>query len=215
MTRALALAAVMLGAQFAGAQATWSADAPKADTVKGQAIVTQVCAACHGADGNSIVPANPKLAGQIPEYVQKQMLNFKLGAGGKPAERASPVMAGFAATLSNDDIRNVAAYLASQKPSPGTAKNKDTIVIGQRLWRGGDVSKSLAACASCHGPAGAGVPVQYPRLAGQHADYTEAQLKAFRARERNNDAAGIMSSIALKMTDAEIRAVADYIAGLR
>lgn len=225
MIRALALAAMMLGAQLVGVQAAWSAEVtqaqtskaqtPKADTVKGQAIMTQVCAVCHGADGNSAIPANPKLAGQFPEYTQKQLVNFKPGAAGKAAERPSPIMAGFAAPLSNDDIRNVAAYLASQKPGSGAAKNKDAVGIGQRLWRGGDVSKGLAACASCHGATGAGMPAQYPRLAGQHADYTEAQLKAFRTKERSNDAGGMMQGIALKMTDAEIKAVADYIAGLR
>ncbi len=234
MTRALALATLMMAAQIMGTHAAWSADAAKseapkaeadkaapvkaeaakADTAKGQAIVSKVCVACHAADGNSPAPANPKLAGQIPEYIQKQLTNFKPGANGK-AERANPVMAGFAATLSTDDMRNVAAYFAAQKPSTGAAKNKDTVVIGQRLYRGGDVAKGIAACASCHGATGAGVPSQYPRLAGQHAEYTEAQLKAFRAKERNNDSAGMMRSIAAKMTDAEIRAVSDYIAGLR
>jgi cytochrome c553 len=257
MTRALALAAVMLLAQLAGAQTAWSADqasksakaeasksaakadapkgdapkaeAPKAeagttesakaapakaDTAKGQAIMTQVCAACHGADGNSVMPANPKLAGQFPEYLQKQLNNFKAAAG-KPAERPSPVMAGFVAPLSADDIRNVSAFLGAQKPGTGAAKNKDTVGMGQKLWRGGDLSKGIAACASCHGANGGGMPVQFPRLAGQHADYTEAQLKAFRAGERKNDPGNMMRSIALKMTDAEIRAVADYVAGLR
>lgn len=226
MTRALAIATLMMGVQVFAPQVAFSAEAekaapapaekaaPKADPAKGQAIVNKVCVACHAADGNSAVPANPKLAGQIPEYLQKQLMDFKPGAGGKAA-RANPVMAGFAATLSNDDMRDVAAYFAAQKPAPGSAKNKDTILIGQRLWRGGDASKGIAACAGCHGATGAGVPVQYPRLAGQHAEYTEAQLKAFRAKERNNDPAGMMRTIALKMTDAEIRAVADYIAGLR
>lgn len=222
MTRALAkatFATLMMGALVFAPLAARAADAPKAsaakaDTVKGQAIASQVCAACHGADGNSAAPANPKLAGQIPEYLHKQLLNFKAGANGK-AERANPVMAGFAATLSADDVRNVSAYYAAQKPAPGAARNKDTVVIGQRLYRGGDAAKGIAACASCHGATGAGVPVQYPRLAGQHADYTEAQLKAFRAKERGNDPAGMMRSIAAKMSDAEIRAVADYIAGLR
>lgn len=234
MTRALALATLMMAAQFIGVSQAWSADSqkpeapkadaakagpakadpPKADTAKGQAIVSKVCVACHAADGNSPAPANPKLAGQIPEYLNKQLANFKAGANGK-AERANPVMAGFAATLSAEDMRNVSAYFAAQKPSPGAAKNKETVVIGQRLYRGGDAAKGIAACASCHGAAGAGVPSQYPRLAGQHAEYTELQLKAFRAKERNNDPAGMMRSIAAKMTDAEIRAVADYIAGLR
>lgn len=226
MTRALAIATLMMGVQVFMPQAAFSAEAdkaapapaekaaPKADLAKGQAIVNKVCVACHAADGNSPAPANPKLAGQIPEYLHKQLMDFKPGAGGKAA-RPNAVMAGFAATMSNDDMRDVAAYFAAQKPAPGSARNKDTILIGQRLWRGGDSSKGIAACAGCHGATGAGVPAQYPRLAGQHAEYTEAQLKAFRAKERSNDPAGMMRTIALKMTDAEMKAVADYIAGLR
>ncbi|MBM3347217.1 MAG: cytochrome c4 [Betaproteobacteria bacterium] len=204
----------MMGAQVLAPQAARSAEAPKVDLAKGQAIASGACAACHGADGNSPTPANPRLAGQIPEYLHKQLLNFKPGGTGK-AERANPVMAGFAAMLSADDARNVSAYYATQKPAPGAARNKDTLLLGQRLYRGGDPAKGLAACAGCHGATGSGVPVQYPRLAGQYAEYTESQLKAFRAKERGNDAAGMMRSIAAKMSDAEIRAVADYIAGLR
>lgn len=219
MTRALLLATLMMGAMVFGSPAARSAaaqgpDAAKPDTAKGRAVVSQVCAACHGADGNSVIPANPKLAGQIPEYLQKQLADYKSGANGKAA-RANLIMAGFAATLSADDVRNVSAYLAAQKPAPGVARNKDTVVAGQRLWRGGNAAKGIAACASCHGAAGAGLPVQYPRLAGQHAEYTEVQLKAFRAGERGNDTAGMMRSIVAKMSDAEIRAVADYISGLR
>lgn len=208
MKRAMALA-VMLSA----AQMVTAAEPPKADAAKGQAIVTQVCAACHGADGNSPAPANPKLAGQIPEYLVKQLNNFK-PVNGK-AERASPVMMGFASTLSADDVRNVAAFLSAQPSKAGAARNKDTINLGQKLWRGGDVGRSLPACASCHGATGAGVPAQYPRLAGQHAEYTETQLKAFRAGERGNDANRMMRAVAAKMSDAEIKAVADYIAGLK
>lgn len=208
MKRAMALAAVLFAAQTASA-----AEPAKADPAKGQAIVTQVCAACHGADGNSPAPANPKLAGQVPEYLVKQLNNFK-PVNGK-AERASPVMMGFASTLSTDDMRNVAAYFAGQAPKPGAARSKETINLGQKLWRGGDTGRSLPACASCHGATGAGVPVQYPRLAGQHAEYTENQLKAFRAGDRANDANRMMRAVAAKLSDAEIKAVADYIAGLK
>jgi cytochrome c553 len=207
MKGASALAALMLCAHVA------AADLPKADTAKGQAIANQVCAACHGADGNSPAPVNPKLAGQIPEYLHKQLLNFK-PVNGK-AERPNPVMMGFASALSADDMRNVAAYYAGQQAKPGAARNKDTVSLGQKLWRGGDTAKGLPACASCHGATGAGLPVQYPRLAGQHAEYTEAQLKGFRAGERANDANRMMRGIAVKMTDAEIKAVADYVAGLK
>ncbi len=214
MKRALLLAAMVLAPQIFWVQAGNAAEGAKVDAAKGQEIVNKVCVACHGADGNSPSPVNPKLAGQIPEYLEKQLTNFKPGANGK-AERANPVMAGFAATLSADDARNVAAYFGSQKSKPGAAKNKDTILLGQKIWRGGDVAKGIPACASCHGASGAGVPVQYPRLAGQHAEYTEAQLRSFRAGERANDAAKMMRTIAGKMNDAEIKAVADYAAGLK
>ena len=211
MKRALALAALTLSLCV---QTAMAADMPKADIAKGQAIVTKVCAACHAADGNSVVPVNPKLAGQIPEYLHKQLSNFKAGPNGK-AERPNPVMTAFASALSPEDMSNVVAYLAGQKPKSGAAKSKDTVVLGQKLWRGGDVAKGIPACASCHGATGAGLPVQYPRLAGQHADYMEVQLKAFRAGERANDAGKAMRTVALKMTDAEIKAVADYAAGLK
>jgi cytochrome c553 len=185
----------------------------KADSAKGQSIVNKVCAACHGADGNSPTPANPKLAGQIPEYIQKQLGNFKSAPGGK-ADRENPVMGGMAASLSAEDVRNVAAYFAAQAPKPGMAKHPETLTLGRRIWRGGDLAKGLPACAACHGAAGAGLPAQYPRLAGQYPEYIEAQLKAFRAGERRNDANKMMQSITSKMSDPEIRAVADYISGL-
>ncbi len=214
MKRALLLAAMVLAPQILWMQAGNAVEGAKVDAAKGQEIVSKVCVACHGADGNSPSPVNPKLAGQIPEYLEKQLLNFKPGANGK-AERANPVMAGFAAMLSADDVRNVAAYFGSQKSKPGAAKNKDTIQLGQKIWRGGDVARGIPACASCHGASGGGVPGQYPRLAGQHAEYTEAQLRSFRAGERANDAAKMMRTIAGKMSDAEIKAVADYAAGLK
>lgn len=215
MKRALALAALTLSlcVQTSVHDAA-AADMPKADLAKGKAVSTQVCAACHGADGNSVVPVNPMLAGQIPEYLLKQLTNFKLGANGK-AERPNPVMTAFASALSPEDMTNVVAYFASQKPKPGASKNKDTVTLGQKLWRGGDMSRGIPACSSCHGASGAGLPVQYPRLAGQHADYMEAQLKAFRSGERANDAARVMRTIVAKMNDAQIKAVADYAAGLK
>jgi cytochrome c553 len=186
----------------------------KADSAKGQSIANKVCAPCHGADGNSPTSANPKLAGQIPEYIQKQLGNFK-AADGKKAERENPVMGGMAAGLSEQDIRDVAAYFGAQTTKPGTARHPETLAQGRRIWRAGDLAKGLPACAACHGAAGAGLPAQYPRLAGQYPEYVEAQLKAFRAGERRNDASKMMQSIAAKMSDPEIRAVADYISGLR
>jgi len=187
-----------------------SAQQPAADAAKGRTIATQVCAACHGADGNNATPANPKLAGQMPEYLVKQLVNYKANT-----ERKNAIMAGMAAPLSNEDMRSLAAFYGEQKAMQGAARDKDSVALGRKLWRGGDVSRGLAACASCHGATGAGIPAQYPRLAGQHAEYTEAQLKLFRSEERANDANGMMRSIATKMTDKEIRAVSDYVAGLR
>ncbi len=189
--------------------------APKADPVKGKEIAETVCAACHAADGNSVMAANPKLAGQHPEYLYKQMRNFK-AEGDQPAERANPIMGGMVAGLSDEDMRNLAAYFAAQKQTGEEAKgSRESVDLGRKLWRAGDAAKGLPACAACHGPAGRGLPAQYPRLAGQFADYTEAQLQAFRRDERANDAAKMMRTIAAKMTDAEMKAVADYAAGLR
>jgi len=192
-----------------------AADLPfKGDAAKAQGIVKQVCAACHAADGNSQIAADPKLAGQIPEYLYKQLENFK-AAPGKKAERDNPVMAAMVASLSPEDMRNLAAYFASQTPKPGTAKSKDLVVLGQLVYRGGVASEHIAACASCHGPSGAGMPAQYPRLSGQHAEYVVAQLKAFRSGARANDLNGVMRGVAARLSDREIDAVADYIDGLR
>ncbi len=185
----------------------------KGDAARGQAIASTVCGACHNPDGNSLIPVNPKLAGQHEEYLLKQMKNFK-GADGKQPERVNAVMNGMIAAFDENQMRDFAAYFAKQKASVGEAKNGATIEVGQKLYRGGNLEKGLPACAGCHGPAGAGIPAQYPRLSGQHADYTEAQLKAFRAEERANDPNKMMRMIALKMTDKEIKAVSDYIAGL-
>jgi cytochrome c553 len=209
------LRCALLAAAIASGHALAAEPLPKADAAKGQQIATQVCAACHGTDGNSVAPANPKLAGQIPEYIAKQLANFKPAAAGKPAERASAVMAGFAATLSPDDVRNLAAYFSAQALKPEKAQNKDTIELGQKIYRAGIADKGIAACAGCHGATGAGVPGQFPAIAGQYADYIEAQLKAFRAGERANDPNRMMRMTAANMTDAEMKAVADYVAGLR
>jgi len=210
MKRALALLSFAICA--CGAAAAESLE--KADIAKGKQTAAQVCAACHGADGNSVVPANPTLAGQIPEYLEKQLVNFKALAG-KEAERKSPVMNGMVLSLSADDMHNVAAYYGAQQIKPGVAKNTDTLALGRRIWRGGDTSNGLPACAACHGAAGAGLPAPYPRLGGQHAEYLEAQLKAFRSGERKNDANNVMRTIAGRMSDPEIAAVADFAAGLR
>jgi cytochrome c553 len=178
------------------------------DPAKGQAIVNQVCAACHGVDGNSPLSLNPSLAGQHPEYLLKQLTEFKSGA------RNNPVMAGMVANLSLDDMRNLAAYYSAQIPKQMGAKDKDLVAQGRKLYRGGNPSNSVAACAGCHSPNGTGIPAQYPRLASQHADYVAAQLKAFRAGDRANDPNQMMRATAAKLTDKEIAALAEYITGL-
>lgn len=210
MIRALALAAATLAlSTMAAAQG-----AAKPDPAKGQRIANQICVACHASDGNSPLPANPKLAGQFPEYLHKQLANFKPAAG-KKAERDNAVMAGMVANLSDADMRDVAAFYASQKLKPESAKNKDLAAQGQKIYRGGNLANGVAACAGCHGPDGAGIPSQYPRIAGQYAEYIEAQLTAFRSGARANDSNGMMRGVAAKMSEPEIKAVAEYVAGLR
>lgn len=184
------------------------------DLAKGEQIAKRVCAACHAADGNSTISANPKLAGQFPEYLHKQLANF-MPQGAKKAQRESAVMAGMVAGLSDGDMRNVAAYYSAQKLQPATAASKELAAQGRKLWRGGNAASSTAACAGCHGPDGAGIPSQFPRLSGQFAEYVEAQLKLFRSGGRTNDPNGMMRGVAARMTDQEIKAVAEYAAGLR
>jgi cbb3-type cytochrome c oxidase subunit III len=200
---ALTLLVLLAGA----AHAAETKPAFKPDLAKGQAIAAQACAACHTSDGSRGSPANPILQGQHPEYLVKQLQEFKSG------KRKNAIMMGFASTLSDEDMRHVAAYFGSKVAKPGAARNKDTIRLGEKIYRGGILQKNVPACAGCHGPTGAGIPAQFPRLGGQHADYTESQMNAFRSGARGNSAQ--MSAIALRMTDTEIKAVSDYIAGLR
>ena len=200
---AAALAAPVFSSFAAG-------DAPKAakpDLVKGEASFTAVCAACHGADGNSAIAANPKLSQQHPEYLVKQLQEFKSG------KRNNAIMKGFATALSDDDMRNIAYWLTSKPAKAGFAKDKDLVAMGERIYRGGIADRQIAACAGCHSPNGAGIPAQYPRLSGQHADYTVSQLNMFRDGSRANSIQ--MTQVAAKLNDKEIKAVADYIAGLR
>ena len=198
----VAIAGVMI------ASSALAETAAKGDPAKAQQIVTTVCAACHTADGNSITPANPKLAGQHPEYITKQLTEFKSGV------RKNPIMAGMAAALSPEDMKNLGAYFGEKKPAAGSAKDKALVAAGQKIYKGGNQSTGVPACAACHGPSGAGIPVQFPRLAGQHPEYILAQLTTFRSGERANDAAKMMRVIASKMTDQEMKAVAEYISGL-
>jgi len=179
------------------------------DPAKAQPIAGQICAACHGADGNNPLPMNPSLAGQHPEYLFKQLNEFKSGS------RNNAVMMGMVAGLSAEDMRNLAAYYSAQKPGESAAKDKDLVAQGRKLFRGGNLATGVAACAGCHSPNGAGIPSQYPRLAGQHPEYVATQLKAFRAGERANDANNMMRAVAARLTDKEIAAVAEYLSGLR
>ncbi|MDP8568813.1 c-type cytochrome [Methylophilus aquaticus] len=192
-------------------QPVWAEEATPAEAVPAvngpEKIVQNVCAACHGADGNSVITTNPKLAGQHPEYLVKQLTNFKEGT------RANAVMSGMAAALSAEDMEGLAKYFSSQSIKLAKAKSNGKGSLGEKIYRGGIAATQVPACAACHGATGAGLPKQFPRLAGQHSDYTVQQLRTFRTGERAN--APMMMTIAAKMSDAEMQAVADYIQGLR
>ena len=200
------LTSLLLATCAASMAATETPPAAKADLAKGGATAA-VCVACHTNDGSRGSPANPILQGQHPEYLAKQLAEFKSGT------RNNAIMKGFASTLSDADMKNVAAFYASKIAKPGFAKNKELVALGEKIYRGGIAERSIPACSGCHNPTGAGIPSQYPRLAGQHADYTEAQLTAFRSGVRNNNLQ--MTGVAAKLNDREIKAVSDYIAGLR
>ena len=218
MTRTLSYAfvaatAVMCTAALAEEAAPANA---KPDMAKAQQTATTICAACHGADGNSVAAANPNLAGQIGDYITLQLTHFKSGV------RQNPTMQAMAAPLSDADMQALGSYFSQQKPKGLGAKgDPEQVKAAQRLWRGGDAANDIPACAGCHSPTGAGVPKNFPRLAGQYADYTYAQLKAFKSGERGADAAGkdingrTMAAIAQNMSDAQMKAIADYAAGLR
>lgn len=203
----MSIARLMLATTLALGSLGVVAQDKQPDLAKGEASYSAVCGACHGADGNSGTPENPKLAGQHPRYTVKQLQEFKSG------KRDNAIMTGMASTLSDDDMINVAYWLASQQPKPGFAKDKELVSLGERIYRGGIAERKIAACAGCHSPNGAGIPAQYPRMSGQHADYSKAQLTAFRDGIRANSAQ--MTGVAARLNDREIRAVSDYMAGLR
>jgi len=224
MIRTLLLAALLAGicslgsvslASAAEGEAAKNAPAAKPDLAKAQATVKSVCAACHGMDGNSTAPVNPSIAGMPVEYIALQLAHFKAGI------RTNPIMQGMAAPLSPEDMTALGVYFSQQKPKGLAAKDAALVQAGQKLYRGGDTGAGVPACSACHAPDGAGIPKNYPRLAGQHADYTLAQLKAFKAGERGNDQAGkdvngrVMAAIAARMSEAQMRAAAEYTQGLR
>ena len=204
---ALTLAAVFATVGVGALAAEAAPAAAKPDPAKGQEKATQVCGACHTFDGTRGLPANPILQGQHAEYIVKQLTEFKSG------KRSNPVMSAMAAPLTDDDIRNLAAFYGGKQAKPGFSKSKDTVLLGEKIYRGGIAAKQVPACAGCHSPNGAGIPAQFPRVGGQHADYTTAQLNAFRAGTRTNGP--MMMTIAARLSDREIAAVADYMAGLR
>ena len=191
------------------------APAPKPDLAKAEQTVKEVCAACHGADGNSASPANPSIAGQHAEYLTLQLMHFQSGI------RANAVMQAMVAKLTPEEMRALGLFFAQQKPKPSTAKDPQLVAAGQKIFRGGNAASGLPACAACHSPDGAGIPARYPRVGGQYADYTLAQLKAFKAGERGSDKEGkdvngkVMAQIASRMSEPEMQAVAEFTSGLR
>lgn len=193
-----------------------SSTAPaEGDAEKGKEIAAGTCAGCHNPDGNSIIPTNPILAGQHEAYTVKQLMEFKEGDNGEPAKRFNPIMAPMVAALSPEDMRDLAAYYAQQTPQTGISNEKsvDLLELGEIIYRGGNLENEVPACASCHSPNGNGLPPNYPRLAGQHADYTYAQLRAFdKSRKNDNE---VMQLVVSRMSAREKRAVAEFITSLK
>ena len=215
IVKSLLASFLIVGSALAADAAHAPAAAAKADPAKGGSLYDTgdnarglpACTQCHGAGGNSTINTNPKLAGQIDTYIHKQLVDFTT------PNRNQPVMTTYAKMLSDDEKKNIAAWLATQQPKQGAARNKDTLELGRKIYRGGIADRGVAACASCHGATGAGLPAQYPRLAGQHQDYTVTQLQAFKTGARSNSPQ--MATLAKRLSDDEMKAVADYIAGLK
>lgn len=215
IVKSLLASFLVVGSALAADAAHAPPAAAKADPAKGGSLYDTgdnarglpACVSCHGAGGNSTINTNPKLAGQIDTYLHKQLVDFTTPA------RNQPVMTTYAKMLSDEEKKNIAAYLATQQPKQGAARNKDSLELGRKIYRGGIADRGVAACASCHGATGSGIPAQYPRVAGQHQDYTLAQLQAFKAGTRSNSVQ--MTTLAKRLSDDEMKAVADYIAGLK
>jgi len=196
-------------------QAAEEKKVPVADPAKGEALFVNgapargiaACVACHGAAGASAIAQNPKLGGQHEDYLYKQLVNFK------GPERKNPIMTPISLALTDAEMKDIAAYLSKQPAKPGAAKNKEIVELGKRIYRGGIAEKNVPACAACHGPTGAGMPAQFARLGGQHQEYTNAQLVNFRTGVRKNSTQ--MTTISKRLSDEEMQAVSDYVAGLR
>lgn len=200
-------------AAMAAITASWRVEAapPKGDPEKGKAIAAQVCVACHGLDGNGTEPTNPefpKLAGKQPEYLLKQLKDFKSG------KRKNEIMAGMAASLTPDDMANLSLYYAAQKAKPGVVKNPALVAQGKKIYLDGNPDSGVPACAGCHEPDAHGYAT-FPHLAGQHGEYTFLQLRRFNSGERDNDKGLAMQSVTAKMTEQEMKAVAEYLAGVQ
>jgi len=215
IVKSLLASFLIVGSALAADAAHAPTAAAKADPAKGGSLYDTgdnarglpACASCHGAGGNSTINTNPKLAGQIDTYLHKQLVDFTTPS------RNQPVMTTYAKLLSDDEKKNLAAHLAAQQPKHGAARSKDTLELGRKIYRGGIADRGVAACASCHGATGAGMPAQYPRIGGQHQDYTVTQLQAFKSGARANSPQ--MATLAKRLSDEEMKAVADYIAGLK
>lgn len=181
---------------------------------KGREIAAGACAGCHNPDGNSIIPTFPSLAGQQPEYLLKQLMDFKADEGGTAA-RHSDAMTPMVAALTMEDMEDLAAFYAEQEATPGQATGEEALLaLGRILYHGGNIENGVPACASCHGPTGKGIPPHYPALAGQHSQYTFTQLDLFNKGERVNDN-GVMKNVLTRMSGREKRAVSEYIQGMR
>lgn len=196
---------------FSSAGTALAAAPVTGDAKKGEAIVAQVCSACHGTDGNGLTPPNPeypKLAGKQPEYLLKQLKDFKAG------KRKNDIMAGMVANLSPDDMANLALYFAAQKNKPNASSNPELLEFGKKFYADGNPDQGVPACAGCHLPDGTGSSA-YPHIAGQHAAYVYQQLKRFASGERDNDRGLVMQSLALRMSEQEMKAVAEYVTSLK
>ncbi|MFA7238914.1 MAG: c-type cytochrome [Sulfuricellaceae bacterium] len=207
-TIAMAAAAGLIAASGVYANAPSAPAQPKADPAKAQSIAGGVCVACHGVDGNSPLPANPKIGGQQAAYITKQLHDYKSGA------RKHPIMVGMVAALSPEDMLNLGAYYSGQKPNPGVTTDKALVAKGEKIYRGGITASGVPSCAGCHGQSALGIPAMYPRLSNQHRDYIEIQMKNFRTTERANDPGKMMQGVASRMSDADIQAVAEYLSSL-
>lgn len=191
-----------------------AAPAPTAPATA-QEIASGVCAGCHNPDGNSVIPANPILAGQHAEYLAKQLIDFK-ATESQPAKRNSAVMSAMVAALSQEDMKKLSEYYAQQKMTPSQVESSDAKLLeaGKILYHGGNIDDGVPACASCHGPNGSGIPPRYPALNGQHAEYIHTQLSLFNTGDRANDNS-VMQKVLSRMSGIEKRAVSAYIATMR